>query len=940
VGCEGGTHFYAMRFIAGRTLAEVIRERQHGKHDPPYRTIAAQIAEAASALHHAHEQGVIHRDVKPSNLMLDDDGKIWVTDFGLAHIESGQALTMTGDLLGTLRYMSPEQAFGGRLSVDHRADVYSLGATLYEMLTLRPVFGGEEQARIVQQIAGEDPAAPRQLNKSIPAELEIITLKALRKNAVDRYPTAEALAEDLRRYVENKPIRARRPGLVEVAKKCAARHAALVVLTLSASAVLTVTLAVAALLLWREQGHTQTALKTAQENFIAARAQQRQAETYSAQVRLRLYAADMRLAFQAWNRANLKQTVDLLDRYLPAVNQEDLRGFEWHYLWRLCHDERLLLSGHKRDVYWVAYSPDGERLVTAGEDETARVWNAADGQELMVLRGHVGAVRMALYAPFGKRIATAGDDGTIKLWDSATGQLLSSLADHTGELRALAFSPDGRWLGSGGLDDTARLWDTDALRSVSVFRGHFRGVRGVAFSPDSQTLATAAGDHLIKLWSIATHREQASLTGNLTWACGVAFSPDGKTVAGCAWGPEMRIWDAISGNEIRELSEHGNHVLSIAFHPDGKSLLSASRDSTVRVWDLAAGRSTRVLRAHPGPVWCAAFSPAGRQIATAAEGVVKVWNDDSQAPYVRLPVDWPAPRVPGGSFMLSASLSAGGDRLVYFTSLDEHLRVLDLATNETTLTQLSEDDGQEFKCLDISPDGQLLATGAGRGLVQLWDFPSGQERARLVGHSAYVHSVAFSPDGRRLASGDSSGDGSVQGTLLLWDLATGQYLDLPYRSSGVRDLAFSPNGLLLAAAGEEVQIWRVADGQVCGELKGHGQGVGAVRFSPDGNLMASGSDDRAVRLWDTATGALLHTMLGHSGNVGSLAFSPDGRTLVSASHDGTIRLWHVATGQEMAVFEGHTSVSSIAFCLQGRALASLGSKELLLWSAQRATTDH
>ncbi len=911
-----------------------------------YRKIAALIADAADALHHAHEQGVIHRDIKPSNLMLDNRGKLWVTDFGLAHVESNATLTMTGDLMGTLRYMSPEQASGSRLGIDHRTDIYSLGVTLYELLTLHPAFTGENRADLLRQITSVEPRAPRQYEATLPVELQSIVLKSIERESVDRYATAVELADDLRRFLDNKPIRARRPGGLQVLRKWASRHAPVVTLTAFASLLLAATLAIGTGLLLQERGYTQAAMKTAQDNLQEAKAQKRKAEKLADKVRLRLYAADMRLAFQTWNSADLRQTVQLLSHYLPTDGQQDIRGFEWHYLWRLCHDERLELAGHKGEVYWVAWSPDGMRLVTSGEDETAKVWDTATGHELFTLSGHTGAVRSAIYAPSGELIATASDDKSIKLWDAATGRLAATLTGHTRELRCVAFSPDDKYLASGSLDDMAQLWDVESRQVRSVFQGHLRGVRGVSFSPDGKTLATAAGDHEIKLWDLSTFDERKTLSGHITWLTGVAFSPDGETLASCCWGPMVKVWDVPTLRERYEVAEHTNWVQSIAFSPDGDALLTASRDTTARTFDVATGKATRVLRAHPSVVWCAAFSPDGQTIATAgADGFVKLWGSEAQTPFVPLPLDWPRMRDSvGGLAMLSASVSRSGRRLAYFTSQDRALRILDLLTGTTETTLFGNSDDRAFTCMEISPDGRLAASGTRAGLVQLWDLPNGNERLTIPAHPYYVHSLAFSPNGQLLASGDiGMGLGEdYHASVRVWEVPNGkQRCELPFQGSGVRDLAFSPDGDFLAATADDqgkAPIWRLTDGERHCELAGHTEPMGALRFSPDGKLIATGADDRTVRLWDAATGELRSTMRGHGDNITSLAFSPDGRTLVSGSHDRTIRLWHVATGQELGVLEGHqTAGCFVAFCLDGRALASFGLEELFLWPTIGAT---
>ena len=284
VGCERGVHFYAMQYIEGQSLADLIASlkssvgRQphdettpyrgadapgspdtapmaristaHSTKDPRYfRTVAQLGIQAAEALDYAHQMGVIHRDIKPANLMLDDTGRLWVTDFGLAQVQSDTRLTLTGDLVGTLRYMSPEQALAKRAVVDHRTDIYSLGATLFELLTLGPTFTGQDRQELLRQIAFEEPMLPRRLNRAIPAELEIIVLKAIEKNPADRYATAKELAEDLQRWLNHETIRARRASLVRRARQWARRHRAFV---RAATVLLLAVLLLSCGVLWRE----------------------------------------------------------------------------------------------------------------------------------------------------------------------------------------------------------------------------------------------------------------------------------------------------------------------------------------------------------------------------------------------------------------------------------------------------------------------------------------------------------------------------------------------------------------------------------------------------------------------------------------------------------------------------------------------------------------
>jgi serine/threonine protein kinase/tetratricopeptide (TPR) repeat protein len=334
VGYERGVHYYAMQYIDGQPLNAVIRQlrQQSGQETaappsadespaaddgppemeattpyllspaPPglsaaetaaqagltmevsvrtagyFRSVARLGEQAALALQHAHDMGIIHRDVKPGNLLLDGRGNLWVTDFGLARVQVEASLTLTGDLVGTVRYMSPEQALAKRVAIDHRTDIYSVGATLYELLTLHPAFNGGDRQELLRQITFEEPRSPRRLNKAIPAELETIVLKALEKNPADRYATAKELADDLRRFLEDKPIRARRPTLRQWLMKWGRRHLGVVTTAVAALVLAVVVLAFSTAWVWQENQAKNSALMLAEQRRQAAEQANRNAE--------------------------------------------------------------------------------------------------------------------------------------------------------------------------------------------------------------------------------------------------------------------------------------------------------------------------------------------------------------------------------------------------------------------------------------------------------------------------------------------------------------------------------------------------------------------------------------------------------------------------------------------------------------------------------------
>jgi hypothetical protein len=357
---------------------------------PYWQSVARIGIQAAEALAYAHSQGILHRDIKPSNLLLDLHGTVWVTDFGLAKAASdGGDLTHTGDILGTLRYMAPERFQGHS---DARSDVYSLGLTLYEFLALQPAFGATDRSKLMHQVTQEDPVPPHRLNREIPRDLETIVLKAIARDPGHRYATATELSADLQRFVEDRPIRARRVRMPErFARWC--RRNPLVAGLLAAVLLLLVAVAGVASVGYV---HTVRALEQKEE-------ERAEAERLRQEARRNLYVANVRLAQQAWEGDQVDHMLQLLeeaDRRLPG--DKDLRGFEWHYLWRLAHPDVQTFQEPSDlitnvvlppDIASVAFSHDGQLLASTGPEQSVKLWRVATGKELLTLTGHSGQVR-------------------------------------------------------------------------------------------------------------------------------------------------------------------------------------------------------------------------------------------------------------------------------------------------------------------------------------------------------------------------------------------------------------------------------------------------------------------------------------------------------------------------------------------------------------------
>jgi RNA polymerase sigma factor (sigma-70 family) len=637
------------------------------------------------------------------------------------------------------------------------------------------------------------------------------------------------------------------------------------------------------------------------------------------QVELRstLYAAHMNLAHKAWDEGAIVRVLELLDQYArPRAGENDLRGFEWNYLNRLCHAEILTLGG----VGSMAYSPDGKRLASPNGDNTANVWDALTGQELLSLKGHTGRVLSVAYSPDGKRLASAASDKIVKVWDAQTGKELRTLKGDSGEVYSLVYSPDGKHLASTSEDKTVTVWDAQTGQPLLILEG---AGECVAYSPDGKRLASGSAGYSwgveVKVWDAQTGQVHLTIKGA---GRGVAFSPDGKRLASTSWDETVgvltvKVWDAQTGAILLTIKPDTGlgQVNSVAFSPDGKRLASADGGGTVKVWDAQTGQELLAFKGHIWPARSVVFSPDGTRLAASFQmGGIKIW-DATTSPEVR------SFRGPTDAVVFSPDskrlASRNGDNTVkaWDAQTGQELRVFKGHTGRV-------------RSVAYSPDGKRLASAAEDRLVKVWDVQTGQEILALKGHTSSVTSVAYSPDGKRLAS--AAEDGLVK----VWDAQTGrELLSLP---GGGGSLAYSPDGKRLAgASGGTVRVWDATNGQEILAWEAPGR-VRGVAFSPDGKRLAGNVDDPFagppgpgagyVKVWDAQTGDELLHIKGHTGWVGSVAFSPDGKRLASGSDGvawgGEVKVWDAQTGQELLSFQGGGNLHNVVFSPNGHWLAS------------------
>ena len=912
VGEVDGHSFVAMELVKGQTLRQWIEQEPR----PGWKACLRLFTSLGKGLVAAHGQGLVHRDFKPDNAIIDESGRPRLLDFGLARRDddapvTGEgtpvdtpwavplytSLTRTGVVMGTPAYMPPEQIDGR--GADARSDQFSFCVSLFEALYgARPFAGGSVTALRVAIRNAEIRPVPR--DSRVPARLQRALLRGLAEDPDQRWPSMQALLDELR-AIAARPVRrllALGSGVLAVAAVLATQ----------------VVLRQGEALSEKDEEISQKQTRIELQLVELQRRDRRLTTELHIQMGLRatMLAANegheleaVALAVAAFGDAESRPTT------IPRPVFEGLT----HALTSVFDGSAL--RGHEDPVLGVATSPDGARIATASADQTVRLWDATTGTRLLTLEGHEGKVRAVAWSPDGTRVATASDDHSARLWDPTTGAQLRSWP-HADVVRHVAFSPGGRALATAS-GDVAWVWHEEADAIVVPLLGHTGPVRSVTFSPDGERLLTTSDDQTARVWDRSSASTLLTLEGHTRPVRDGAISADGRQIMTASGDRTARVWDAATGRLLLTL-EHDSGVEAVAVSPDGAWLATGTFDDAVaHLWDLDTRRRLRSLH-HQGPVVDLAFSPDGSRFASASwDQTPRAWDLEPADAIVPLAA---VRRIDAVAF------SPDGSRLVT-AHADGSAGVRDARTGTLLLTL--EGHALDVLAVAFSPDGTRLATASWDGTARMWNARTGSPTQQLRGHTGPIHAVTFSPDGARLATAGRDG------TARIWDATTGEAHRVLWHEGPVVDVVFSSDEQLLTLdRGGAVRAWPLTTGDAIARPSfAPEHPVTAIARSPDGRRFAIATEDHAVHCLAPESGELLATLNAHVAPVRALVFSPDGTRLATASDDGTTRVWDVATAAMQAVLPHDSPVQDVAFSTDGSRLATTTAEPVArIWSLE------
>lgn len=951
-GEEEGICYIASAYCSGPTLDRWLAAQT----EPVSVQVATSlIRQLARAVEHAHSQRVLHRDIKPSNILLEP----WpassfgytpkLTDFGLAKIIDAD-MQMTGNhgLLGTPRYMAPEQALSKAGSIGPATDVFALGAVLYEMLTGVAPYAGDDYARTLHRLLYEQADPPRQLRPDIPRDLEAILLKCLAKESSDRYGTARALAEDLWRFQEGHATRARPIGRLETLRRWMVRQPA------NASLLMVAGVAVLSLMgmMVAYNRSLQEFNASIQRALTLTQLAKADGENHRERLGGMLYVSKIQLAHKAIEENDLLQAsrllADIRDE-TPALASD----FVWRYLWNQVAPEGREIEDCGAAVYFMEFSPSGSRMAACGADGVLRIYDGATLAPITAFPTGQGELNSAVFSPDERSIATAGDDGTVRLWDAETGSPRLTIQVVEAFAYDAVFTPDGTTLVTCGRSPMVHAWDVASGRLKATFAGHTRSVQALAIAPDGIHFASACSDNTIRIWDLTTLKTERVLRGHSERVMDVQYSPDGEHLLSGSIDQTVRLWRAADGEPL-QTDRHLDAICSVAFAGDHRHWLASDRGGTVHIWQRRSNPSgasaseslSLCWKAHEGRAW-EAITRNGTEVVTAgADGKIYFWGTPSP-PQETIPLA-------EEEHVHAFAIDSRSERM-HFSNASRGMEYWEFASRRRAGMSQLPSHPQSPQALCMLPN-QVLVKAKDDGSIEGLDLFTRRVRFRLHAEmtptqnehaestptetagvrSGQIVEVKASADGHRLAFFTRAIPRTYlyaipAGTLI------GQFQVVNHSTT----MALSSDGRRLAMMDDDrVVVWDTDRQQRIAELSTCGESVFAIEFCPQGRYLAAGAGDRRIRVWDLdQQDHPLRTLDGHLAEIHSLCFSPDGELLASGDARGEIKFWFLPEAVELLTIKTSEPIRKLCFSPDGHRLVDLSENKIELFHAPIPAND-
>ncbi|MBZ4218648.1 MAG: protein kinase, partial [Chlorobium sp.] len=969
-----------IEYVDGGSLEEWISDRRCAD----YKVGIDMAIQFCHGLERAHERGMIHRDIKPRNILVTKEGLVKVTDFGIAGgikvgrkagaISGDQQGTRMGAMMGTQAYMSPEQFKDPRQKsaeapegVWYESDVYSFGVCLWEM------FCGRRPREISIGVTGDTPD-PNSLRRDIPAGLRTLLLSSVELDRGNRPQDFSELREKLN-------------GIYRYLYSSDAPHYQLELHDTTADEL-------------NNQGYSYYELGKKEEarrcfeDAVKVNNTNPHPEALFNLLLLQWRAGeidDMEVLNRIWNRlanpaVSKEKIAELLafihaERYDLESAKEELKEYAGKYeeLFGLSMSGSIgwirTFEGHSKRVNSVSLSADGRYALSGGYDETLKLWDVSTGLCLRTFEGHSGSVNSVSLNVDGKYALSGSNDGTIRLWEMSTGQCLRTFEGHRYGFASVSLSADGRYALSGSSDKTLKLWDVLTGQCMHTFVGHSESVKSVCLSADGRYALSGSDDKTLKLWEVSTGKCLRTFEGHSGWVSSGSLSADGKYVLSGSFDATLKLWDVSTGLCLRTF-EGSQQVYSACLIAEGRYAISGSWN-TLKLWEVSTGQCRRILLGHSKGGNSVSLSADGKYALSGSNETLELWNINIKAHSYKSELqvsDFKAfEEIKGKQDELRLSIEEAerlmnnGNKAKAFATLYRTWEREDFKDNKELLMvyqklyelssrksisfayQANSFEGHRYgvASVSLSADGSYAISGSYDHTLKLWDMSTGQCLRTFVGHSDSVNSVSLSADGKYAIS-------AVGSMLELWEVATGQSIrsfdglngwvpdtigdggEFVSPRIAVYSVCLSADGRYALSGGTDdmLKLWEVSTGQCLRTFEGHSNGVRSVSFSADGSYALSGGGDNMLKLWEVSTGQCLDTMEEHNGSVNSVSFSADGKYVLSGSDDKTLKLWDVSTGWCFRTFKGHSErVTSVCLSADGKyAISGSLDKTVKLWN--------